>query len=304
MDSPDTSYTTMLDDIKEYFNGNYRLGFMTMYENEKFFTKQQNTHFNTTLDYTFDEKVVDDTCSCEFYKCVDVPEHHNTCLYLHNHRRCAEGITPLKWSYELEGISKAYGRLYAEKSRKDFGRISGISSLKNLEKEEYQYIINNDVTPNHIRIPIDPNKNTSGPYDYIIQNISYAFMPNGVLNIKNIIGSEEILKKYFKYWKNTEDITLMDYFCASADNGWYVGEDVESHSNKVGSIENHRYPEGIYNHLTQMMWEGTKYIGCGVALHPSTLAFFGSCHYYPAGNFINKRYYDVPPPNPDAAAFE
>ncbi|KAM7421481.1 hypothetical protein PAMA_015562 [Pampus argenteus] len=93
-------------------------------------------------------------------------------------------------------------------------------------------------------------------------------------------------------------------------NGYQLGENL-FYSTKIYSwtdvisawhseVENYKYPNGSMNgkevgHYVQVVWNSSYKVGCGVALCPNDIYFYG-CHYYRAGNFHGWPPYKVGPP--------
>jgi uncharacterized protein YkwD len=73
---------------------------------------------------------------------------------------------------------------------------------------------------------------------------------------------------------------------ASAVQSWYKGASKYNYS-KPG------FRHGI-GHFTQMIWKGSKRVGCGVATCPSRLGRFWVCRYAPAGNWFGRFKKNVP----------
>ncbi|XP_067094848.1 cysteine-rich venom protein pseudecin [Osmerus mordax] len=65
-------------------------------------------------------------------------------------------------------------------------------------------------------------------------------------------------------------------------------------------VINYLYPNGSINgqpigHYTQVVWNSSYKVGCGVAICPGSVYFYG-CHYYRAGNFRGVPPYKVGAP--------
>lgn len=60
-------------------------------------------------------------------------------------------------------------------------------------------------------------------------------------------------------------------------------------SDWYNEVQNYQYPSGSTNrrsigHYTQVIWNSSFKVGCGMTLCPNNIYFYG-CHYYRAGNF-------------------
>uniref|UniRef100_A0A673B840 ShKT domain-containing protein n=1 Tax=Sphaeramia orbicularis TaxID=375764 RepID=A0A673B840_9TELE len=67
-----------------------------------------------------------------------------------------------------------------------------------------------------------------------------------------------------------------------------------------GEVAHYQYPNGSTNsqtvgHYTQVIWNSSYKVGCGVTLCPNDVYFYG-CHYYRAGNFKRWPPYKAGPP--------
>lgn len=65
-------------------------------------------------------------------------------------------------------------------------------------------------------------------------------------------------------------------------------------------VKDYLYPNGSINgqpigHYTQVVWNSSYKVGCGVALCPGSVWFYG-CHYFRAGNFVGVAPYKVGAP--------
>ena len=70
-----------------------------------------------------------------------------------------------------------------------------------------------------------------------------------------------------------------------ATNSWY--SEIENYDFST------HYSDGTTGHFTQLVWKGTKEIGCGVACDGTFCCVV--CNYYPMGNFVGKYKYNVFP---------
>ncbi|XP_051263632.1 cysteine-rich venom protein isoform X1 [Dicentrarchus labrax] len=93
-------------------------------------------------------------------------------------------------------------------------------------------------------------------------------------------------------------------------NGYELGENLFYSSSPYSwtdvinawhsEVSHYQYPRGSTNsqatgHYTQVVWNSSYKVGCGVTLCPNNIYFYG-CHYYRAGNFRRWPPYKAGPP--------
>ena len=67
-------------------------------------------------------------------------------------------------------------------------------------------------------------------------------------------------------------------------NSWY--EEIKNYDFKGGKSKN----GGVVGHFTQLVWKGSQYIGCALAIgkFKGLNGFYVCCDYYPAGNYVGQ----------------